>query len=138
MTEKPYVSYLPAKLHKASEPSTIRSSYESVVELRRHPFSNEAEERLNILAVIPDEDTDLQEMPEMTQHDFARAIRGYLPVAETQVGLWLDEEVKAWLVEENQAGSRKLNHILRREMHHQQKVQKYRTGPFPLDLAKAS
>ena len=73
MTEKPYVSYLPAKPHEASEPSTIRSSYESVDELRHQPLSDEAESRLETSADTPDRDIDLQEMTEMTEHDLAKA-----------------------------------------------------------------
>ncbi len=95
------IRLIPArKPREASEPFTIPTSFQSSKESRHHRTPTEAEGSLRKAAIANDE-VDLQEMPEITQHEFKRAVRGYLPVAETQVNLWLDEEVKAWLIQEN-------------------------------------
>ena len=138
MAKKSYVSYLRAKPLETSAPSTIPNSLESFPELRHQVTFSEAQAGLRQTTETADDEIDLQEMPEITQEEFERAVHGYLPVSETQTALWLDEEVKAWLMEEHRAGSREINHMLRREMQRQQRLRQGRGVAKPVDLARAS
>jgi uncharacterized protein (DUF4415 family) len=73
--------------------------------------------RLEALALRPDGEIDLSDIPEMTEEDWSKAVRGkfYRPT-KAQITAHIDRDVLAWLKAEGKGYQTRLNAILRREM----------------------
>jgi uncharacterized protein (DUF4415 family) len=68
---------------------------------------------------LPDEDTDLSEIPEATPEMFARAVmrQGLKPVeAKKQITLRIDADVLAWFREQGAGYQSRINQLLRAYM----------------------
>lgn len=96
-------------------------------ELILHPYDNlvlvkklSAEQRrkqIQALAAVPDNEVDTSDIPELTEEQMARAIRGqfYRPVRRP-VTMRLDADVIDWLKKDGPGYQTKANHLLRAEM----------------------
>ena len=73
--------------------------------------------QLAALAAMRDEDIDFSDIPEITEEQFRRGVRGlfYRPVKKP-VTMRLDADVIAWLKEDGKGYQTKANSLLRREM----------------------
>lgn len=93
--------------------------------------SREWQRELDALAAIPDKQIDLSDIPELTEEQLRRAIRGrfYRPVKKP-VTMRLDADVVAWLKEGGSGYQTKANALLRREM-----VRSYRARKGPVRAA---
>lgn len=83
----------------------------------KKPTSNKRERELKALAAIPDDQIDTSDIPELTEEQLSRAIRGqmYRPVKKP-VTLRLDADVIEWLKKDGPGYQTKANALLRREM----------------------
>lgn len=82
------------------------------------PTPTEAQRRdLERLAALPDDQIDDSDIPELTDAQWAEAVRGrfYRPVKK-QITARLDADVLAWLKADGQGYQTRMNAILRRAM----------------------
>jgi uncharacterized protein (DUF4415 family) len=81
------------------------------------PLTEAQTAELGEIAARPDSEIDLSDIPEWTDEDFARAIRGrfYRPV-KSQLTVRLDNDVLAWLKMQGRGYQTRINAILRRAM----------------------
>jgi uncharacterized protein (DUF4415 family) len=89
--------------------------------------SKQRARELKALAAIPDDQIDTSDIPELTEEQLSRAIRGqmYRPVKKP-VTLRLDADVIEWLKKDGPGYQTKANALLRREMI---RLHERRTGP---------
>jgi uncharacterized protein (DUF4415 family) len=73
--------------------------------------------RLQALAALPDSEIDLSDIPEVTEEQWARAMRGrfYRPIKH-QITARLDADVLDWLKSQGKGYQARMNAILRRAM----------------------
>lgn len=78
---------------------------------------NERRKELEALAVLPDDQIDTSDIPELTEEQLGEMVRGlfYRPVKKP-VTMRLDADVIAWLKEEGKGYQTKANALLRGEM----------------------
>jgi uncharacterized protein (DUF4415 family) len=81
------------------------------------PRTPEDDARLDALFARPDCDIDLSDIPEWTDEDFKKAVRGafYRPT-KGQITAKVDSDVIAWLKSAGPGYQTRMNAILRREM----------------------
>lgn len=81
------------------------------------PLTAAQREELKRLAKLPDDQIDLSDIPEMTDAQWAQAVRGrfYRPVKQ-QITARLDADVLAWLKAGGEGYQTRMNAILRRAM----------------------
>lgn len=74
-------------------------------------------EELKALALVPDDQIDLSDIPEITPEQWARAVRGrfYRPIKKP-VTMRLDADVIDWLKQQGPGYQTKANQLLRAEM----------------------
>lgn len=91
---------------------TVRYTFDTLP-----PMTPEREAALRRLDALPDDQIDLSDIPEWTEEDFARAVRGgiYRPVKQ-QITARLDADVLAWLKAGGEGYQTRMNAILRRAM----------------------
>jgi uncharacterized protein (DUF4415 family) len=79
--------------------------------------SRQRQKELKAIAAIPDDRINLSDIPELTEEQVNRAVRGqmYRPVKKP-VTMRLDADVIAWLKEEGRGYQTKANALLRKEM----------------------
>ena len=79
--------------------------------------SKQRQQQLKAIAVIPDERIDTSDIPELTEEQLRRAVRGqmYRPIKKP-VTMRLDTDVIQWLKQEGRGYQTKANALLRREM----------------------
>jgi uncharacterized protein (DUF4415 family) len=79
--------------------------------------SRQRQKELKAIAAIPDDRIDLSDIPELTEEQLSRAVRGqmYRPVKKP-VTMRLDADVIAWLKQEGRGYQTKANALLRKEM----------------------
>ena len=79
--------------------------------------SRQRQSELKAIAAIPDDRIDTSEIPELTEEQLSRAMRGqmYRPV-KRPVTMRLDADVIAWLKEDGRGYQTKANALLRKEM----------------------
>ncbi len=85
------------------------------------------QKQLEAIAAIPDSQIDVSDIPELTEEQLSRAVRGrmYRPIKKP-VTMRLDADVIAWLKEDGRGYQTKANALLRREM-----VRSYREKKGP-------
>src|SRR4051812_1399525 len=74
-------------------------------------------EQAKKIAAMPDDQIDFSDIPELTEADFRRGIRGlfYRPLKKP-ITIRLDADIIAWLKQDGAAYQTKANGLLRREM----------------------
>jgi len=79
--------------------------------------SRQRQKELKAIAAIPDDRIDTSEIPELTEEQLSRAVRGqmYRPIKKP-VTMRLDADVIAWLKEDGRGYQTKANALLRKEM----------------------
>jgi uncharacterized protein (DUF4415 family) len=79
--------------------------------------SKQRQSELKVIAAIPDNRIDTSEIPELTEEQLGRAVRGqmYRPIKKP-VTMRLDADVIGWLKEDGRGYQTKANALLRREM----------------------
>jgi uncharacterized protein (DUF4415 family) len=79
--------------------------------------SKERDKELKTLAALPDDMIDTSDVPELTEKQLSRAVRGqmYRPI-KRPVTMRLDADVIEWLKGEGRGYQTKANALLRREM----------------------
>ena len=79
--------------------------------------SRQRQKELKAIAAIPDDRIDLSDIPELTEEQLSRAVRGqmYRPIKKP-VTMRLDADVIAWLKQEGRGYQTKANALLRKEM----------------------
>jgi uncharacterized protein (DUF4415 family) len=79
--------------------------------------SRQRQKELNGLAALPDRRINTSEIPELTDEQLGRAVRGqmYRPIKKP-VTMRLDADVIAWLKEDGRGYQTKANALLRKEM----------------------
>ena len=82
------------------------------------PPTEEQRRELRALAERPDSEIDLSDIPEWTEADFARAVRGlfYHRPTKSQLTVRLDNDLLAWLKAKGPGYQTRINAILRRAM----------------------
>ena len=87
--------------------------------------SRQRERELKVLASVPADRIDTSDIPELTEEQLSRALRGqmYRPIKKP-VTMRLDADVIAWLKEDGRGYQTKANALLRQEMvrSHQKKA----------------
>jgi uncharacterized protein (DUF4415 family) len=80
-------------------------------------ISRQRQKELKALASVPDDRIDISDIPELTQEQLRRAVRGqmYRPIKKP-VTMRLDADVIAWLKKDGRGYQTKANALLRREM----------------------
>jgi uncharacterized protein (DUF4415 family) len=80
-------------------------------------MTEERRRKLEKLAALPDEQIDTSDIPELSEAQWAEAVRGrfYRPV-KRQITARLDADVLAWLKAGGQGYQTRMNAILRRAM----------------------
>jgi len=80
-------------------------------------MTEERRRKLEKLATLPDEQIDTSDIPELSEAQWAEAVRGrfYRPV-KRQITARLDADVLAWLKAGGQGYQTRMNAILRRAM----------------------
>lgn len=81
------------------------------------PLTAADRDKLAKLAVRPEGEIDLSDIPELTDEEWKTAVRGkhYRPV-KTQITASLDKDVLMWLKADGRGYQTRMNAILRREM----------------------
>ena len=81
------------------------------------PLTEESIARLKALAQRPDSEIDTSDIPELTEEQWKRGVRGrfYRPV-KRQITARVDADVLAWLKSQGKGYQSRINAILRREM----------------------
>ena len=81
------------------------------------PLSKQRIAELNAMALRPDEEIDLSDIPELTDKFWQNAVRGkfYRP-KKSQVSVRIDNDILAWLKKDGKGYQTRLNHILRQAM----------------------
>ncbi|MFU8926897.1 hypothetical protein [Acinetobacter puyangensis] len=82
-------------------------------EIKNTPISQEALDRID---AIKDEDIDFSEIPELTKHDFSRAVRGRFTPPHIRIEADIEADIFEWLQSGHQDYNQRLNHILRHVM----------------------
>jgi uncharacterized protein (DUF4415 family) len=79
--------------------------------------NKQRQRELKTLAAIPDDRIDTSDIPELTEEQLSRAVRGqmYRPIKKP-VTMRLDADVIAWLKQNGRGYQTKANALLRREM----------------------
>lgn len=79
--------------------------------------NRQRQKELKAIAAIPDDRIDLSDIPELTEEQLRRAVRGqmYRPIKKP-VTMRLDADVIAWLKQEGRGYQTKANALLRKEM----------------------
>ncbi len=79
--------------------------------------SKERQKQLKAVAAISDDRIDTSDVPELTEEQLSRAVRGqmYRPIKKP-VTMRLDADVIAWLKENGRGYQTKANALLRKEM----------------------
>lgn len=79
--------------------------------------NSQRQKQMKVLANLPDERIDTSDVPELTDEQLARAVRGgmYRPVKKA-ITIRLDIDVISWLKEEGRGYQTKANALLRTEM----------------------
>jgi uncharacterized protein (DUF4415 family) len=79
--------------------------------------AKQGQSELEALAAMPDDQIDTSDIPELTEEQLRRAVRGqmYRPVKKP-VTMRLDADVIAWLKQQGPGYQTKANALLRREM----------------------
>ena len=85
------------------------------------PLTPELQAELGALAAMPDSEIDTSEIPEWTEEDWKRAVRGhevlkYWRPVKQAVSLRLDADVIAWLKKDGQGYQTRANQMLRERM----------------------
>lgn len=81
------------------------------------PLTDAQRASLKVLAARPDSEIDTSDIPEMTDAQWAGAVRGrfYRPVKQ-QITARIDADVLEWLKSQGKGYQSRINAILRREM----------------------
>ena len=81
------------------------------------PLTKAQRANLKALALRPDSEIDLSDIPEITDEQFKHAVRGrfYRPV-KRQITARVDADVLEWLKAQGKGYQSRINAILRREM----------------------
>lgn len=79
--------------------------------------SRQRQKKLKAIAAIPDDRIDMSDIPELTEEQLSRAVRGqmYRPVKKP-VTMRLDADVIVWLKKDGRGYQTKANALLRKEM----------------------
>jgi len=79
--------------------------------------SKQRQEQIQAIVALPDDQIDTSDIPELTQAQMGRAVRGqlYRPIKKP-VTMRLDADVIEWLKEEGPGYQTKANQLLRGEM----------------------
>ena len=88
------------------------------VDLNNLPPLTEAQKaEIETLAAMPDDQIDTSDIPELTDEQWAGAVRGrfYRPIKQ-QITARVDSDVLAWLKSQGKGYQSRINAILRREM----------------------
>ena len=85
--------------------------------MKKNRKDDAIDRELRTLAALPDDQIDLSDIPEITEEQFRRGIRGlfYRPVKKP-VTIRLDLDIIEWLKKEGRGYQTKANALLRREM----------------------
>jgi len=80
-------------------------------------LTDDQAKNIETLAAKPDQDIDFNEIPDMTDEQLRRAVRGrfYRPV-KCQITARVDADVLDWLKSQGKGYQSRINAILRREM----------------------
>ena len=84
------------------------------------------QKELEILAALPANRIDTSDVPELTEAQLRRGVRGMYRPVKKPVTIRLDADVIAWLKEDGRGYQTKANALLRREM-----IRSYRTKKEP-------
>lgn len=81
------------------------------------PLTKAQRDNLARLAALPDDQIDTSDIPEMTDEQLRRAVRGrfYRPI-KRQITARVDADVVEWLKSQGKGYQSRINAILRREM----------------------
>jgi uncharacterized protein (DUF4415 family) len=98
--------------------------------------SRQRQKELKTLATLGDDRIDASDVPELTEEQLSRALRGqmYRPIKKP-VTMRLDADVIAWLKEDGRGYQTKANALLRKEMIQSNREKK---GPERADSADVS
>ena len=102
-----------------SSDSTSLLVSRSAESLRKSEEKQEQLEQLNKLAEMPDAEIDLSDIPEWTEEDFRRAVRGaHSPRSAHLVTLYLEAETALWLSSYAKSESVLINFALKQAVQH--------------------
>ncbi len=90
--------------------------------------SKERKIELKRLAALPDAHVDTSDIPELTEAQLRRGIRGMYRPVKKPVTMRLDADVVAWLKENGRGYQTKANALLRREMIRSYRNKRKRAG----------